>query len=168
MTVSIDVFGVPSSERSFRGAQFTSDMSLGLWQKKQFRAYREFTTTTVMNFVATKNILLTYQSLFLTAGAAKAVVSNGGTPGGTFTAIPTKFCKYTLDGPIAGNTTIGVGGTITSSVERDVLISASGAGVGIGNSIGGSRVLLAGTYYFTITVTGTTAGIYTLEWEELD
>jgi hypothetical protein len=152
---------------TFEGASLSVDLTRGFFEKRTFRAYREFTAATVLKFTCTKPFLLTFQGLYVDAGVAKATVFQGGTEGGTFTTVPTKFCKYLLDGPIAGNATVGVGGTITGATEREVLRASSGAGVGIVNTVQGVRALAAGTYYISIAVTGTTSGVYTLEWEEL-
>lgn len=155
--------------RSLGGALFVQDQSRGFAEKRQFRAYREFAANTTLKMVFAKPFYLTYQSLWTGQGAARMVVSTGGTESGTFTAMPTKFCKWLLDGPVAGNTTITAGGTVTLVNEREVLRADSGTnggGVGSENTLGNTRALPAGTYYFTITVTGTTSGMYALEWEE--
>lgn len=169
---SIDVQGVLSSSRLFRGAELTREGGLGIWQQKCFRAYREFSANTVIKFVASKAFLLTAQSLWTGQGAARLVISTGGTEGGTFVALPTKFCTNTRDGATqAGSTVVTVGGTVTIGTEREVLRADSGsAGGGSGNAaeMMSERILAAGTYYMSITVTGTTSGMYSLEWEELD
>ena len=146
------------------------DQTAGFREKRQFRAYKEFSANTVLKFVALKPFYLTFQSLWTGQGAARMVVTTGGTESGTFVAVPTKFCKFLLDGPVDGSTTLSTGGTVTVGTEREVLRADSGtAGGGTGSTStgGGERALPAGTYYFTITVTGTTAGMYALEWEEL-
>ena len=168
---SIDVQGQLSSTRLFRGATLIREGGTGIWQQRCFRAYREFTANTVIKFVAAKPFLLTSQRLWTGQGAARLVVSTGGTEGGTFTALATKFCTNTKDGAAAGTTTVTTGGTVTIGVEREVLRADSGtAGGGSGNAdlLSGQRVLAAGTYYMSVTITGTTSGTYALEWEELD
>lgn len=158
---------------AFRGASFSTGMSLGLFQKKCFRAYREFTTNTVIKAVFAKPFLLTAQGIWTGAGTARMGVIVGGTEGGTFTALGTKFCLNTIAGDIPGNTTMTVGGTITGGTEREVLRSDSGGGLGgaagNGNQLRNNRILAAGTYYFSIVVGGTgPTGFFSLEWEELD
>lgn len=158
--------GKPESIRTYKGTLLTSD-ELALREGRAFRAYREFSANTVLKLVFSKPFRLTAQSLWTGQGAARAVVSTGGTEGGTFTAITTIFNKNTQTGA-AATTTAAVGGTTTGGSEREVLRSDSGTGGGVGspNSQEGDRMLAAGTYYITITITGTTAGMYSLEWIE--
>lgn len=161
--------GSMESEFSFRGAQFVSQMGRGLWEKKKFRAYREFSASVNIKFVTTKNFLLTLQDLQLDTGQAKVTILTGATEGGSFVAMPTKFCMNTVGGDVPGNTTITVGGTLTGGTEREVLRANSGGGQGAGRpASAGIRVLSAGTYYMQLVVTGSTTGVYSLEWEELD
>lgn len=146
------------------------DQTAGFREKRQFRAYKEFTANTVIKMVFTKPFYLTYQSLWTGQGAARVVVSTGGAESGTFVDMPTKFCKYLLDGPVAGATTITTGGTVTIGVEREVLRADSGSaggGTGSMNVLGNERALPAGTYYVSVVVTGTTQGMYSIEYEEL-
>lgn len=156
---------------SWRGNQLVSLLTRGFYEKKQFRAYKEFTANTVVKAVFAKPFYLTSQVLYCDAGAAKVTVSTGGTEGGVFVDMPTKFCKYLIEGAVTGSTTITTGGTVTIGNEREVMRVACGTG---GNaqtaatSLTSIRALPAGTYYITITVTGTTSGIYSLEWEEIE
>lgn len=151
-------------------ALLVHDQTSGFREKRQFRAYKEFSANTVIKFVALKPFYLAFQSLWTGQGAARMVVTTGGTESGTFVPVPTKFCKYLLDGPVDGSTTLSTGGSVTVGTEREVLRAdsgTSGGGTGSTSTGGGERALPAGTYYFTITVTGTTSGMYALEWEEL-
>lgn len=155
---------------SENGSLLVTEQTAGFYAKRQFRAYREFSANTTIKFAAAKPFLLTAQRLWTGQGAARIVISTGGTESGTFTVVPTKFCKYLLDGPVAGNTVVSAGGTVTLGTEREVLRSDSastGGGSGNSDSMVNTRALPAGTYYMTITVTGTTTGMYALEWEEL-
>lgn len=159
----------PERLYSLGGALMTTEQTRGFVEKRQFRAYKEFTALTVIKMVFAKPFYLTAQSLWTGQGAARLVVSTGGVEGGTFVALPTKFCKWLLDGAIVGNTTVTTGGTVTIVNEREVLRADSGTtggGAGNGTELQGHRALPAGTYYFTITPTGTTSGMYSLEWEE--
>lgn len=156
---------------SWRGNQLISLLTRGFFEKKQFRAYKEFTANTVLKMVFTKPFYLQSQVLYCDAGAARVTISTGGTEGGVFVDMPTKFGKYLVDGPVAGASTITTGGTVTIGTEREVLRVSCGTG---GNSATATtslttmRALPAGTYYATITVTGTTAGVYSIEWEEIE
>lgn len=157
------------SFRTFRGAQMRTDMTMGLVNKRKFRCYREFTGATVLRFTAARDFLLTAQDLQLDAGQAKVQIMTGGTPGGVFTDIPTKFCMNTIGGDVAGFSAVAAGGTFTGGTEREVIRANAGAGQGAGRpSPAGARLLGAGTFYMVITVTGTTSGVYSFEFEELD
>lgn len=138
-------------------------------EKRQFRAYREFTTNVTLRLVAERPFLLTHQMLWTGRGAARAVITTGSTPSGVWDTLPTNFCKYLLDGPVVGTTPIFVGGSATGGQEREVLATDSGSGGGQGNPMDfpGERALPAGTYYITIAVTGTTYGMYIIEYEEI-
>lgn len=163
--------GQYESGATFRGAALVQDMSLGLVGKRKFRAYREFTSAVTIKLVFTKPFLLTSQRLWTGQGTARAVVSTGGTESGTFTTLPSKFCLNTVGGDAAGFTTATFGGTVAGGDEREVLNADSGtAGGGSGNAdlLSSVRMLGAGTYYITITPTGTTRGTWSIEWEELD
>jgi hypothetical protein len=157
----------PERINSSANSLYVQNQTSGFEAKRQFRLYREFSAATVIKLVFAKPFYLTSQVLYCDAGNARAVISQGGTEGGSFTALTTKFGKYLLDGPVVGNTTATVGGTIAGSTEREVIRAASGAGVGIVNASQGVRALAAGTYYISIGVTGTTSGVYSVEWEEL-
>lgn len=159
--------GKLESIRTYKGTLITRD-DLALLEGRAFRAYREFSANTTIKLVFTKPFRLTQQNLWTGQGAARVVVSTGGTEGGTFTAMTSLFNKNTQTGA-APTTVATVGGTVTGGTEREVLRSDSGSaggGVGTPNQQDGDRMLAAGTYYITITVTGTTSGMYSLEWVE--
>ena len=157
-----------SSGSSVRDALLVQDLSRGLFDKHKFRAYREFTTETVVKLVFTAPFMLTLQKLWTGRGAARCTVRTGVTEGGVFTTLPTKFCLNTIGGDVPGLTTALVGGTLTGGTEREVLLADSGGGGGSGNGdlLGGTRLLGAGTYYMDIVPEGTTYGKWEIEWEE--
>lgn len=159
-----------SSARAWRSALMVSDVGMALLGSKKFRMYREFSANSTLRFVATKPFLLTDQRLWTGQGNVRISISTGGTPAGTFTDISTQFCLNTKDTLPVPACTVQAGGTVSGGTERDVLrsYSGNGGGVGVGSDIGGSRLLAAGTYYFTIVVEGTTIGMYSFEWEELE
>lgn len=163
------VTGKPESVYSADGALCSTDKTPALLNKKLWRAYREFSANTTIRLVATKPFYLTSQRLWTGQGSARVVVSTGGTPAGTFTAIPSQFCLNTTLPAAVADIVIAAGGTHTGGTEREVLRSdSSTAGGGSGNAdiLAQRRLLNAGTYYIDIVITGTTAGMYSLEWEE--
>lgn len=167
--MTFNVQGIAEAPRVFRGASFRTDQTLGLWQKKKFRAFFEFTGNATLRFTATRDFILTLQDLHLDAGAVRLAIVAAPTPSGVWTPVPTKFCMNTIGGDSAGFTTVDTGGTITGGTSRDVLRANAGGGSGAGSpSPAGPRPLNANVFYMNIVVTGSTSGIYSIEWEELD
>lgn len=156
---------------SWRGTQMMLQLTRGFFERKQFRAYKEFTGNTVLKMVFAKPFFLHSQVLYTDVGAARVTISTGGVESGVWVDMPTKFGKYLIEGPVAGSTTVTTGGTVTIGNEREVMRVSCGTG---GNSataattLSSIRALPPGTYYATITVTGTTTGIYSIEWEEIE
>ena len=161
---------VKESLRTFRGALLVQLQSMGLWEGKQFRMYRVFSAATQLQFVAARDFILSDQTLYVDDGLAQVRILTGATPAGTFTDVTTQTGKNRL-----GNVTyvqlnkVQAGGTFTGGTERELFRADSGGGAGVAfsNVSQNVRILPAGTYYFDITVTGATAGIYSFEWEEL-
>lgn len=142
-------------------------MSSALHDGRKFRAYREFTGNITIRAVFTKPFLLTAQSLHLDTGQARLVITVGATEAGTFnTDIPTIFAANGLR-VLPSGLTMTTGGTVTGGAEREVLRANSGGGAGAETELQGTRQLPAGTYYMTITVTGSTSGVYAIEFENL-
>lgn len=162
--------GISESFRTFRGALMSTLMTMGLWDGKQFRQYRAFSAATQLRFVAATDFILTGQTLYCDNGLAQVRVLTGATPAGTWADTPTQQAKNRL-GTVTyvQQNKMQAGGTFTGGTERELFRSDSGGGQGVSfsNVDGNPRVLPAGTYYFDITVTGTTDGIYSFEWEEL-
>lgn len=158
------------STRTRRGISLMDQVAPGLWDGKAFRVYREFTSSVVVQFIADQDFALDSQSLSLTEGGARLEVMTGGTPGGTFTPLATHFNKKLTGTPAAPTFVIGVGGTHTGGVEREVMLAAAGVG---GNAAvaathsQGKRLLPAGTYYMRITIAGTTHGVWAVEYDVL-
>jgi hypothetical protein len=145
-------------------------VSPGLWEGKTFRVYREFTANSVIRFVANTDFVLDSQVLQVIAGEARVEVVTGGTPSGTFTALPTHFNKKLTGTPVTPTFDIGVGGTHTGGTTREVLVvgtPSGGGAVAAGTQSQGKRLLPAGTYYMRITVTGTTRGMWAVEYDKL-
>ncbi|WYW03151.1 hypothetical protein Laguja5_00001 [Pseudomonas phage vB_PpuP-Laguja-5] len=161
--------GGATTNVGFDGGNSVTQLTSSFLKGKCYRAFKEFTANTQLRFVATKPFLLTSQSLYLDAGACRGVITVGSTPGGTFTALPTKFAVNGVISPApTPDVVVSEGGTIAGGTVREVLRTASGAGVGINSSVSTPRLLPAGTYYIQLTITGTTSGIYAIEWTELD
>lgn len=162
---------VRESLRTYKGAIMTTDQSMGFWEGKQFRMYQLFSANTQIRFTCARDFLLTAQTLYVDNGEATLTVKTGATPTGVWTAVPSVIAKNRIGmNPVPLNV-VEVGGAWTGGTEREVIRADSGGGQGVGfeNRLPpGGRGLPAGTYYFDITVVGTTAGIYSFEWEELD
>lgn len=160
----------PQTVRTFEGAMMTTDQNMGFWAGKQFRMYRLFAAATQLRFVCARDFLLTAQTLYVDDGSATLTVKTGATPSGVWTPLSTVIAKNRIGmNPVPLNI-IEAGGTFTGGTEREVIRADTGVGPGVGfeNRLPpGGRGLPAGTYYFDIAVTGTTAGIYNFEWEEL-
>ncbi len=164
-----DTQGRGSTARGYNGAQLTQELTLSFFAGRSYRAFKEFTANTQLRFVATKPFMLTSQRLTVTAGACKAVITVGSTAGGAWTTLPTKFSKNGVVSPApVPSTVVEEGGTITGGTTREIILANSGAGSGARDELVGVRLLPPGTYYIQLTVTGTTAGLYAIEYEELD
>lgn len=161
--------GLPESGNTFRDTALSLDATRGLVRGLAYRAYREFTAAVVLRLTATAPFMLTAQDLYVDAGAAKATITVGSTPTGTFAALPTKFSKNTvfLPQPVPTLTVDVLTGTIAGGSEREVLRVNSGGGAGAASGLSGVRILPAGVYWISITVTGSTSGVYNIEYEEL-
>lgn len=163
--------------RSFRGALFVQVQSLGFWQGKQFRAYREFSLTAnqsvTWQLIASAPFLLQNQDLYTESGSMRAVITVGATPSGTWTPISTLHPKFRIGMNPTSSVSIFSGGTVAGGEEREVLRGASGTGgpvsrSGSGQHSFGTRGLPATTFYITLTAgaEGGT-GMYSIEWEDL-
>lgn len=164
-----DTRGQGASQRGYGGAALTQELTLGFFEGHCYRAFKSFTGATQMRFVATKPFMLTFQELYVDAGAAVATITVGSTAGGSWTPLATKFPR---NGVVSPQPTPSVateeGGTITGGTVRDVLRVNSGGGASAKSESPSVRLLPAGTYYIAITVTGSTSGVYAIEFEELE
>lgn len=173
MTVLRDILGsVREVLRSYRGALFVQLMSKALWDGRAFRQYFPFTVNVQFRFVAARPFILSDQVLYVGEGRARVTVYTGSTPSGVWAPTLTQTGKnrYTAEAlAYTQQNIVEAGGTFVGGTEREQI--RANAGVGQGNASrtvdSNVRVLPPGTYYFDITVTGTTSGIYAFEWEEL-
>lgn len=162
--------GIRESVRSVRGALMVQVQSMSLWEGRQFRQYRVFTAATQLQFVCARDFILTDQLLYVDDGLAQVRILTGATPAGVWADISTQSGKNRLGtATYVQQNVLRAGGTFTGGTERELFRADSGGGAGVAfsNIQQNVRVLPAGTYYFDITVTGNTAGIYSFEWEEL-
>lgn len=161
--------GLPETGSTFRNTPLRLDATRGFCRGLAFRAYREFSASTVLRVTAAVPIMLTKQDLYVDSGAARASITVGSTPTGTFAALPTKFSKNSvfLPQPTPSVSVDVLTGTLANGTEREVLRVNSGGGAGAASTLGGIRILPAGTYYINIVVQGSTTGVYSFEYEEL-
>lgn len=157
-----------TTQRGFNGAALRQELTLGFLQGRAFRAYRKFTANVTLRLTATKPFMLTEQRLSCSQGAAEATIYVGSTGGGTYTQLPTRFTKNGVYSPAPTPVvSIDVGGTRTGGTEREVISVNSGAGAGAVSVQNSPRLLPAGTYWIDIVVTGSTTGVYSIEYEEM-
>lgn len=164
--------GRTESVRGRNGVQYSNEVDPGLIDGSAFRVYKRFAANTVIKFEATAPFVLNSQSLSLMTGQAVLTVYTDSTGGGTFTVVPTNFSKnQVLSPPAVSTVTVSAGGTRTGGQERDQMICRSGTSVGNSSSSAalgqGDRVLPAGIYYMDIVVTGTTDGMWSVEYSTL-
>lgn len=155
------------SAKGFKGAQLFQSFTGSYMEGRCFRFFHEFATSAVLRFVATKPCLLTEQVLYVDAGVARLTTYADGTPGGTFTTSTNLYPRNGLV-PYTLGLAVAAGGTHTGGIVRDVVRVNAGAGAGAVSRISSNRMLPPGTYYIKIDVTGTTSGVYSLEFEELE
>lgn len=162
--------GRQDAEATFQGASLNLDATPNLFKAKAFRAYTEFTTNTVLRFTATTPFLLTSQKLHVDTGAVRTTITVGSTPTGTFAPLPTRFSKngVTTPQPTPAISIDVLTGTIAGGTEREVIRVNSGAGAGAVSELTGVRLLPAATYWISIVVTGSTSGLYAIEYEEVN
>lgn len=151
----------------------TDNGQQGFYDGREFRTYYEFTANTVFKIVVPVNTILWNLSLILLEGECRMETVVGGTEGGTFTPL-TIFGRNNMTErpePLYTNqVTIAQGGTHTGGSVLDVIINktsgnANFAGT-VGASTGDERGVAPNTYYFRLTVTGTTRGMLRTHWEE--
>lgn len=161
--------GRQDAAATFRGSSLVLEETPGLFNARAYRAFREFTAATVLKFTATKPFMLTAQKLYVDTGAARAEIFVGATPTGTLAALPTKFGKNGVFSPQPTPDVVleVLTGTITGGTSREVMRVNSGGGAGAVVDLAGYRILPAGSYWINITVTGSTSGVYSIEYEEL-
>lgn len=150
------------------------DGQTGFFAGREFRMYREFSPAVVIKAVVPINVILWDISISLTAGEARIETVAGGTEGGSFSETIPIFPRNTMSErptPIyTPQVVLTAGGTHTGGTVLDVLLNKTGDNANFAASVGAAssdeRGIGAGTYYFRVTTTGTTAGIIKARWEE--
>jgi len=146
----------------------------GFYDGREFRTYYEFTADTVFKIVVPLDTILWSLGISLLEGECRLETVVGGTEGGTFSTILPIFGRNNMSDrptPLYTNqVTIAAGGTHTGGTLLDVLRNktsdnANFAGA-VGVDAGDERGVAANTYYFRLTVTGTTRGTLRCHWEE--
>lgn len=170
----IDVRGASSSARYFKGAQLSTDMAPGLWEGRQFRAFHKLSASVQLRFQAVTPIVLQSQAVLASSGLITLSVYTGSADGGGWAEISANDQNVSKN-RLPGNTYVrqsGLqsGGTFTGGTEVEYLLANGGNGQGnlSQNILGQPRLLPAGLYYFSFTLSGTSpSGVYSVEWEEL-
>lgn len=164
------ITGLLGTLRGRLGVQHVDNVAPGLWEGNTFRVYAEFNANDVFRFTADTPFALDAQSLLVLEGEARLEVVTAGTPGGSWTAVPTHFNKKLAGATLAPTFLVDRGGTHTGGNQREVLLVKAGTGgqaVAVQTLSQGKRILPAGTYYMRVTVTGATRGMYAIEYDKL-
>lgn len=152
----------------------TDNGQQGFYDGREFRTYYEFTANTVFKIVVPINTILWNLSLILLEGECRMETVVGGTEGGSFSTILPVFGRNNMSErpepfytPVV---TIAAGGTHTGGTVLDVIINKTSGNANfsgtVGASAGDERGVSPNTYYFRLTVTGTTRGMLRTHWEE--
>lgn len=156
-------------------ARFRVDVGqTGFFAGREFRTFYEFTTATVFKVVVPVNTIVWQVGVELLEGEARLETVVGGVEGGTFGVTLPVFGRNTMtERPSPFYTpqvVITAGGTLTGGTVIDVLRNKTGGNENFAGSIGigegDERGVAPGTYYFRLTVTGTTRGLLRTWWEE--
>ncbi len=151
----------------------------GFFLGREFRSFYEFSIppgqSVLFKFTSPNDFILFSQSLSVDSGGIRYTAEAGGTPGGTFTALPVIGKNRMSSRPqpfYVAQSTFGVGGTITGGtlvdVARLITASATAQQVTVGGQSSDGRGLPAGSYFIRLANigNGTANGVYALFWEE--
>lgn len=146
----------------------------GFFAGREFRTYYEFTTDTVFKIVVPVDTILWFLGINLLQGECRLETVAGGTEGGTFSTVLPIFGRNNMsERPepfYTPQVAISAGGTHTGGTVLDVLLNKTADNANFAQSVGAGegdeRGIAAGTYYFRLTVTGTTRGNLKTWWEE--
>lgn len=161
--------GGTGSERRLRVDQAQT----GFFEGKEFRTYYEFNAARVFKIVVPVNTIVWQIAVNLLEGECKLETVVGGTEGGTFTPVTVFPRNNMTDRPLPYYTNqvlVSSGGTQTGGTVLDVLLNRTANNANFAQSVGSSsgdeRGVAPNTYYFRLTVTGTTRGNLRFWWEE--
>lgn len=146
----------------------------GFFAGREFRTFMRFTANTIIKATVPVNTILFGLQVALSAGEVDIETVVTGTEGGTFGVALPIFPRNTMDerpapfyDPVV---TLFSGGTHTGGVVLDALHLKVADNSNFANSAGAEqgdeRGVGVGTYYFRMTVTGATVGIFKARWEE--
>ncbi len=146
----------------------------GFFAGREFRTFYEFTANTVFKIVVPINTILWFLGINVLEGECRLETVAGGTEGGTFSTVLPIFGRNNMsERPTPFYTpqvAISAGGTHTGGTVLDVLLNKTADNANFAQSVGAGggdeRGVAAGTYYFRLTVTGTTRGNMKVWWEE--
>lgn len=165
--------------------------STGFFEKREVRAYREFSQPlgthiptgqrSLLRFISTVNFILRFFTIVADNGQIRAVFYAGGTPTGSFTTVPIFATNSMTELPatytpqiaaaIAGPG-IAAAVAISGGAERDVIRlkieNSTGSATTSGTTSDSERGLPAGTYYVLIENigAGNFEGVASVLWEE--
>lgn len=160
------------------------DDEIGFFQGWQFRAYYELSIAVgaerSFRFTSPVDFILRSQRMDLDSGGLRTAIFVGTvTPAGVWTAVPSfgrnrMSNKFRPEPFYVPQVIIETGGTFTGGTEAEVIrvrsASQSVSAATVGVAADDERGLPAGTYYIRMQplagVNDTSAGIYTLAWEE--
>lgn len=150
----------------------------GFFAGREFRTFHEFTMTNgqiiVIKALVPIDIILFGVKVDLNQGQIRVETLIGGTEGGTFSVSLPVFNRNTTSkaaaAGYANQVTLTTGGTLTGGTLLDVfsikVASNNNFAETVGATQGDERGIGAGTYYYRLTATGDTIGMFSGRWEE--
>lgn len=151
--------------------------------KREFRTFYELSIPNgqkqLFRFVTTANVIIEDISLVIDDGSARLSTYSGGTPTGTFVALPQFACNNMTEGPAAPassvtstrtdpGASVAIAGGAQLDIIRLVTAGSSAQAQSVGSSTDSYRGIAPGTYYVLIENfgTGSLAGVVRFRWEQ--
>jgi len=150
----------------------------GFFAGREFRTFYEFSLANGASFVIQAvvpiDIILFALETEIISGQLRVETVVGGTPGGTFSTPLPVFHRNTMSEkpqpPVTPQTVLTTGGTHTGGTLLDVFLNKTADNANFASSVGvgtnDERGVGASTYYFRLTATGATVGVFKARWEE--